>query len=89
MTEKIIIHIYDIKEPESKLIIKKVRRKNKINHEELKKIYDEVNKEEKKKTRKRKIEDSDKPKRRRAAAKPRKQQQQEKKQDDIPIIYYI
>ena len=53
-TDKVIIHNYDIKEPESKLIIKKVRRKNKINHEELKKIYDEVNREEKK-TRKRKI----------------------------------
>ena len=38
-TDKIIIHNYDEKEPESKLIIKKVRRKNKINHEELKKIY--------------------------------------------------
>ena len=48
-TKKIIIHNYDEKESESKLIIKKVRRKNKINHEELKKIYDEVNKEEKKK----------------------------------------
>ena len=40
-TDKVIIHNYDEKEPESKLIIKKVRRKNKINHEELKKIYDE------------------------------------------------
>ena len=48
-TDKVIIHNYDEKEPESKLIIKKVRRKNKINHEELKKIYDEVNREEKKK----------------------------------------
>ena len=88
--KKIIIHNYDEKEPESKLIIKKVRRKNKINHEELKKIYDEVNKEERK-TRKRKIEDSDKSKRRRAAPKPKQQQQQqsEPKQDDIPIIYYI
>ena len=36
-TEKVIIHNYDENEPESKLIIKKVRRKNKINHEELKK----------------------------------------------------
>ena len=41
-TDKIIIHNYDEKEPESKLIIKKVRRKNKINHEELKKIYDDI-----------------------------------------------
>ena len=32
-TEKVIIHNYDEKESESKLIIKKVRRKNKINHE--------------------------------------------------------
>ena len=36
-TDKVIIHNYDEKEPESKLIIKKVRRKNKVNHEELKK----------------------------------------------------
>ena len=36
-TDKVIIHNYDEKEPESKLIIKKIRRKNKINHEELKK----------------------------------------------------
>ena len=48
-TDKIIIHNYDEKVPESKLIIKKVRRKNKINHEELKKIYDEVNREGEKK----------------------------------------
>ena len=75
--------------------IKKVRRKNKINHEELKKIYDEVNREEKK-TRKRKIDNNDKPRRRRAAPKPKpkqqqqqQQQQSEPKQDDIPIIYYI
>ena len=70
-TDKVIIHNYDEKEPESKLIIKKVRRKNKINHEELKKIYDEVNKEEKK-TRKRKIdnmEDNDKPKKKKAPIK--------------------
>ena len=33
-TDKVIIHNYDEKEPESKLIIKKVRRKNKINNEE-------------------------------------------------------
>ena len=96
-TDKVIIHNYDEKEPESKLIIKKVRRKNKINHEELKKIYDEVNRDEKKKTRKRKIVNdnlgvrgasppNDIPKRRRAAPKPKQQQQ---KQDDIPIIYYI
>ena len=85
-----IIHNYDEKEPESKLIIKKVRRKNKINNEELKKIYDEVNKEEKK-ARKRKIENiedvDDRPRKKRAVVKPRKQQ--EPKQDDIPIIYYI
>ena len=37
-TDKVIIHNYDDKEPESKLIIKKVTRKNKINHEE-KNIY--------------------------------------------------
>ena len=87
-TDKVIIHNYDENEPESKLIIKKVRRKNKINHEELKKIYDEVNKEEKK-TRKRKIDNSDIPKRRRAPPKPKPKQQQQQKQDDIPIIYYI
>ena len=70
------------------MIIKKVRRKNKINHEELKKIYDEVNREEKK-TRKRKIDTDDNvPRRRRAAPKPKQQQQSEPKQD-IPIIYYI
>ena len=87
-TEKTIIHNYNEKEPESKLIIKKVRRKNKINHEELKKIYDEVNREEKK-TRKRKIDNDNIPKKKRAAPKPKQQQQQQPKQDDIPIIYYI
>ena len=87
-----IIHNYDEKEPESKLIIKKVRRKNKTNHDELKKIYDELNKEERK-TRKRKVENIEdveqQPKRRRAPAKPRKQQQQQQEQlkQDIPIIY--
>ena len=38
-TEKVIIHNYDEKQLESKLIIKKVRRKNKVNHEELKQIH--------------------------------------------------
>ena len=91
-TEKIIIYNYHDKEPESKLIMKKVRRKNKINHEELKKIYDEVNKEERK-NRKKKVENikefDDRPKRKRAPAKPRKQQQQQQPKQDIPIIYYI
>ena len=90
-TDKVIIYNYDEKEPESKLIIKKVRRKNKINHEELQKIYDDVSREEKK-TRKRKIEnieDIDRPKRRRAPAKLRKQQQEQQPKQDIPIIYYI
>ena len=34
-TEKVIIHNYDEKETESKLIIKKVKSKNKVNNEEL------------------------------------------------------
>ena len=44
-SKKIIISNYDINEPDSKIKITKIKRKNKINNEQLKKIFDEVNQE--------------------------------------------
>ena len=45
-SKKIIISNYDINEPDSKIKITKIKRKNKINNEQLKKIFDEVNQED-------------------------------------------
>jgi hypothetical protein len=45
-TQKVIIKNFDQNQPDSKLIIKKVRNKKKVNDEQLKKIYEEIKQED-------------------------------------------